>query len=134
MIGAPYLSAFNMTHVFMRDMLKRGSGVFIHVNSPACFMAWPAAVGYTAARCALRGLHEALCQDLVGTGVKSCHVVFGRIDSPYFQHNPGAAENMPRIASTIRTLSTYECGRLLAQLAESPRRQVVYPLMLRLYY
>lgn len=134
MVGAPYLAAFNMTHAFMQPMLARGSGVIIHVNSPACFMAWPGAVGYTAARFALRGLHEALCQDLAGTGVQSCHVVFGRVDSKYFVNNPGAADHMPGIASTIRTLSPEECGRLLAKVAVHPRRQTLHPLMLRVYH
>jgi NAD(P)-dependent dehydrogenase (short-subunit alcohol dehydrogenase family) len=134
MIGAPYLAAFNMTHAFMPGMLQRRSGIFIHVNSPACLMAWPAAVGYTAARFALRGLHEALCQDLAGTGVQSCHVIFGRVDSKYFENNPGAADHMPGIASVIRRLSPKECGRVITELAEHPRRQRVHPLMLRLFH
>ena len=108
MIRAPYLAAFNASQIFMNDMLQRKSGVLVHVNSPACFMPWPSAVGYTASRFALRGLHEALCQDLVGTGVRSCHVVFGRIDSAYFVNNPGVLDHMPRIATTVRTLSTSE--------------------------
>lgn len=134
MIGAPYLAAYNVTQVFMEGMLKRKSGMVIHVNSPACFMPWPSAVGYTASRFALRGLHEALSQDLAGTGVKSCHVVFGRIDSEYFQNNTGVADKMPGIAKTIRTISVEECGRLLLNVAVRPRRQVVYPLMLKMYH
>ncbi len=133
MIRAPYLAAFNMTHAFMRDMLARRSGILIHVNSPASIFPWPSSVGYAAARWALRGLHESLSQDLAGTGVRSCHLVLGRVGSPYFEHNPGAAENMPGIASTVRTLSTDECGRVIAQLAEKPRRELLYPFMLRLY-
>ncbi len=58
-----------------------------------------------------RGLHEALCQDLAGTGVQSCDVVFGRIDSEYFAHNPGVVEKMPGISKTIRTISEAECAR-----------------------
>ncbi len=134
MIGAPYLAAFNVTHAFMRDMLGRGSGTIIHINSPACYMAWPCAVGYTAARCALRGLHEALCQDLAGTGVQSCHIVFGKVDSGYFEHNPGAEANVPGIAKTIRTLSPVECGRVIADVATRPRRETIRPFMLRVYY
>jgi uncharacterized protein len=133
MIRAPYLAAFNITHAFIRDMLERGSGVLIHVNSPASIFPWPSSVGYAAARWALRGLHESLMQDLAGTGVRSCHLVLGRVDSPYFEHNPGAAEAMPGIARTVRTLSTAECGRVIAQLAEHPRHELVHPFMLRLY-
>lgn len=134
MIGAPYLAAFNASHLFMREMLARRSGVLIHVNSPACYMPWPSSVGYSASRFALRGLHEALCQDLVGTGVSSCHVVFGRIHSEYFDHNPGVVEKMPGISKTIRTISVAECARVIASVAEKPRRQVIYPTMLRIFY
>jgi short-subunit dehydrogenase len=134
MAKAPYLAAFNMTHAFMRDMLKRGSGVVVHINSPASLMPWPSSVGYAAARWALRGLHESLRQDLSGTGVHSCHVVFGAVDSPYFEHNPRVKEKIPKIANTVRRLSTDECGRVIAEVAEHPKSQVVHPLLLRLYY
>ena len=133
MIQAPYLAAFNVTHAFMKEMLDRRSEVVIHVNSPASIFPWPSSVGYAASRWALRGLHESLCQDLVGTGVRSCHVVFGRVNSPYFEHNPGVAASMPGIANTVRTLSTDECGRVIAQIAEHPRRELLYPFMLRFY-
>jgi len=134
MIGAPYLAAANASRMFLSDMLDRRSGTLIHVNSPACYMPWPSAVGYTASRFALRGLHEALCQDLAGSGVKTCHVVFGRIDSEYFAHNPGVAERVPGIAATIRTLAVDECASVLADVAAKPRKLVVYPFMLRVFY
>jgi hypothetical protein len=60
-------------------------------------------------------------------------VVFARVDSPYFDHNIGAADKMPRIVRTIRTLSSDECGRVIARIAEAPKREVMYPLMLRAY-
>lgn len=134
MIGAPYLAAFNATQIFMAKMLHRGSGVLIHVNSPACYFPWPSSVAYSASRFAVRGLHEALCQDLVGTGVHSCHLVFGRIDSEYFDNNPGVLDRMPRISSVIPTLTVEHCARRIADVAERPRRQLVDPLMLRLFY
>ena len=134
MIGAPYLAAFNVTQVFMNAMIKRQSGVIIHVNSPACFMPWPSSVGYTASRFALRGLHEALVQDLAGSGVRSCHVVFGRIDSEYFSNNPGVADKMPKIAATIPLLSVQACAQILVNVVNRPRRQHIYPFMLKLYY
>ncbi len=134
MIGSPHLAAANASRMFLSDMLERRSGTLIHVNSPACFMPWPSAVGYTASRFALRGLHEALSQDLAGSGVRTCLVVFGRIDSEYFDHNPGVAERMPRITATIRTLSVEECASVLVDVATRPRKLVVHPFMLRFYY
>jgi NADP-dependent 3-hydroxy acid dehydrogenase YdfG len=134
MMQAPYFAAFNVTHAFMRAMLEQRRGVIIHVGSPASNCVWPSCTGYAAARWALRGLHEALCQDLVGTGVRSCHVVFGRVSSPYFTHNVGTDEKMPGIAKTVRTISPQECAKVIARVARRPRRQVVYPFMLRMYY
>ncbi len=61
-------------------------------------------------------------------------MVFGRIDSEYFDHNPGVVEHMPSIAKTIRTLSVEECAGVLADVATRPRTLVVHPFMLRLYY
>jgi len=133
MMDAPYMAAFNTTRAFMPELLARRSGVLIHVNSPAAFFPWPSSVGYASARWALRGFHEALCQDLAGTGVRSCHVVFGKVDSPYFDRNAGATENMPLVAKTIRTLTTDECGGVIAKLASAPRREVIHPFMLQLY-
>lgn len=133
MIAAPYLTAFNFTHAFMNDMLLRKAGILIHINSPACFFAWPASVGYAAARHALRGLHESLCQDLVGTGVKSCHVVFSTVNSSYFTHNLGVTENLPKVSAMVRTLSAAECGRVIADVAIKPKRETIYPFMLRIY-
>jgi short-subunit dehydrogenase len=133
MMDAPYFAAFNTTHAFMKGMLGRGSGVFIHVGSPASICTWPSSVGYAATRGALRSMHEALCDDLVGTGVASCHVLFGKVSSAYFDNNPGAEEKIPGIASTVRTIAPEECARVIVRTIERPRRQVVYPFVMRLY-
>ena len=133
MMKAPYFAAFNITHAFMRDMLERNRGVIIHVGSPVSICTWPSCTGYAATRWALRGLHESLCEDLRGTGVHSCHVVFGKVSSSYFDHNPGAEENLPGIARTVRTISPEECANVIASTVRRPRRQVIYPLMLRMF-
>jgi NADP-dependent 3-hydroxy acid dehydrogenase YdfG len=133
MIGAPYLAAFNMAHAYMSDFISRDRGTLIMINSAASLMPLARAAGYTASRWALRGLHEALCQDLAGTGVRSCHVVFPKVESDYFEHNPGTLEKIPRIAHTIRTLMPTECAQVIVGLAEKPRREVVYPGMLAFY-
>ncbi len=134
MMNAPYFAAFNVTHAFMRDMLNRKKGVIIHVGSPVSFLPWPSSTGYAAARWALRGLNEALNADLRGTGVRSCHVVFGKVNSSYFENNPHTLEKMPAIAKTIRDISPEECAEVILKLAKKPRRQYIYPFMLRFYY
>jgi len=134
MMGAPHFAAFNTTHAFMKDMLARDSGVIIHISSPVSLFTWPSSVGYAAARWAMRGMHSALCDDLYTTGVRSCHVVLGKVSSPYFDHNPGAEERIPKLDRTIPTLSPDECARIIAGVIRRPRRELIHPFMLRLYY
>jgi NADP-dependent 3-hydroxy acid dehydrogenase YdfG len=130
MMDAPYMAAFVTTRLFLPAMIERGAGVILHVNSPASIATWPASVGYSAARWALRGLHEALAQDLAGSGVRSCNVVFGKISSDYFENNPGVLEKMPRMAKTVPDLTPDYCADKLAMLADAPRHQAVFPFML----
>ena len=133
MAQAPYLAALFVSHIFIHGMLARRSGVIIHVNSPACLCPWPSSVGYAAARWALRGLHESLCQDLAGTGVSSCHMIFGQADGGYFEHNEISLANIPRIARVVPTLSRDACGSLIARCAEKPKRESIHPFMLRAF-
>jgi len=134
MMAAPYLAASNLTHAFLPDMLERRAGLVVHVGSPASRIPWPGATSYTAARWALRGLHEALCQDLVGTGVRSCHVVFGEVSSPYFDRNQVSREHLPRIGRLIPVTSPDRCAQVILRAVRRPRRQIVYPFLLRLFY
>jgi len=134
MMGAPYFAAFNVTHAFMAEMVARGSGVVIHVGSPASLTTWPQSVGYTAARWALRGMHEALCDDLAGTGVSSCHVVFGKVSSEYFQTNDASEEKIPGIGALIPVSTPEACARVIARAIRRPRRMVLYPWMLKVFY
>ncbi len=131
MMQAPYFAAFNVTHGFLSDMLARGSGTIVNVNSPACVVPWPSSVGYAAARAALKGFHDALSQDLVGTGVSTCHVIFGKIDSEYFAHNPGVADGMPWLTKTIPTLTSEKCAMHLLTIVDKPRHSAIYPWILR---
>jgi short-subunit dehydrogenase len=134
MMEAPFLAAFNLCHAFMADMLEARAGTIIHVGSPASRIPWPGATGYISARWALRGLHESLCQDLRGTGLQSCHVVFGEVSSSYFDNNPGVRDSMPRLGRLIPVLTPERCAEIIVRTACRPRRQVVAPTMLRLMY
>lgn len=133
MMQAPYYAASFVTRAFLQGMLDRKSGVIINVNSPACLVPWRSSVGYAAARAALQGFHEALAQDLAGTGVRSCHAIFGKINSPYFDNNPGVLDKMPMLAKTIPTLSPEACAMQLARLAERPKHRIVSPWVLRVH-
>lgn len=133
MIAAPYLAAYHVTAAFMAPMLARGSGVFVHVGSPASLMPWPGATAYAASRWALRGLHEALVQDLHGTGLRSCHVVLGEVTSAYFQTNAGSHERIPAVGRLIPVMSPEAAGALVAGVVRRPRRELIRPWALQLF-
>ena len=134
MIGAPYLAAANTCQAFMAGMLPAGRGHFVHVGSPASLMPWPGATAYTASRWALRGLHEALCMDLVGTGLASSLVYFGEVSSEYFEANPDSHQHIPAIGRWIPVTTPERCAEVLLGVARRPRRVVFHPFALRLMW
>ena len=131
MMGAPYQAAFNMTHAFMPALLRAGAGVIVHVGSPASISPWPGATAYTAARWALRGLHEALRQDLLGTGVSSAHVIFGEVSSPYFTTNAVPREQLPMLNGWVRAIPPEECAEVILDVIRRPRHEVIHPHAVR---
>ena len=133
MMEAPYFAAFNVTHSFLPSLKDRNSGVIIHVNSPASVFQWPSSAGYAASRAALKALHGALFQDLAGSGVHSCHVIFGKISSEYFDNNPGVEDHLPLLDKTIPTLSPEYCADRIIALANRPRQSAIYPAILKMY-
>ncbi len=130
MIAAPFLGALHVSRALLPGMLARGSGTLIHVQSPAAFAPWPHSVAYAASRFGLRGLHEALVQDLAGSGVQSCQVVFGEVTSGYFEANPGARDLIPRLGALLPRLSPEACADVIARVAARPRPTTCAPRLL----
>ena len=132
MMGAPYFAAFNLTAAFMAGMLRRRSGVIVHVGSPASLIPWPGATAYTAARWALRGLHEALRQDLRRTGVHSCHVIFGEVTSTYFETNAVSRDHLPYLSRVLPAMTPRQCAEVILDTIRTPRARVIAPPAVRL--
>jgi NADP-dependent 3-hydroxy acid dehydrogenase YdfG len=132
MIGAPYLAAAHTSRAFLGAMIAAGRGLLVHVGSPASVIPWPGAATYTASRWALRGLHEALIQDLRGTGVASSLVYFGEVSSAYFEANPGSQEHIPRLGRWIPVTTPERCAEVILRVVRHPRRVAYHPVALRL--
>ena len=96
MMAVPYFAAFCITHAFLPEMVRRGSGHIVNVSSVASHFVWPGATAYTAARWAVRGFTEALRADLKGTGIGVTLFECGVVKTPYWEHNPGAGSECPR--------------------------------------
>ena len=131
MITVPYLAAFNLTRELLPGMLARGSGQILNLTSVAARLSWPGAVAYSAARAAIEGFTNALRADLYGSGIGVTLAMFGTVESPYWQHNPGSRERVPKSAHRIRVLSTTEVASRIASGIEQRSRTVIAPTVFR---
>ena len=134
MMAVPYLAAFNITRELLGGMRKRGSGHIVNVTSVATQLAWPGAVAYTAARRAVGGFNAALRADLYGSAVGVTLAMFGTVDSPYWQHNPGSRERLPKRAAAIRPLAPDDAAAAIVASIESGKRVIVKPPIFRLFF
>jgi uncharacterized protein len=132
MIEVPYLAAFNLTRAFLPGMIARGTGAIACVTSPASYVVWSNAAAYTAARHALLGFTESLRADLRRTGLSVTLVVLGPVETPYWEHNPGSREHLPKSNPILLPILTAgQAAEAIVQGVERRQRRVVKPPIFR---
>lgn len=134
MIALPYLAAFFVTKAFVSEMKTRGSGHIINLTSDASFLPKGGAIGYSAARYALRGFSEALRGYLLGTGIRVSLAVFGKVASSYWQNNPRSEERIPDPIPFMHTLTTHQVANYLVQIIEKKKAVLVKPTIFKLLF
>jgi len=134
MMAVPYLAAFNVTRDLLPGMVARRCGHIVNVTSVAARLAWPGAVAYTAARAAMEGFTNALRAELHGSGVGVTLATFGAVDTPYWEHNPGSRERLPRLAALIPVLPADKVAGLIVAAVAKGSRTVVAPALFRLLF
>ena len=128
MMDVPYLAAFNLTRTFVPAMIARASGGIVFITSPASYLAWPNASAYIAARRALAGFAEGIRAELKPAGLFVTLVVLGTVETPYWEHNPGSRENMPKSdPRLIPTLTPEQAAEAIFTGAEEKKPTVVKP-------
>jgi short-subunit dehydrogenase len=128
MMQLPYLAAFELTRALVPAMVDRGSGHVVCMTSLAGFTHVPGANGYGVARWAMRGFAGQLRADLRGTGVGVSLVSPSEVESPYFEHNPGSRERIPKAAVLFgRTLSVEQVAVATADAVERERAVAFVP-------
>ena len=133
-MSAPYYAAAYTTKAFIDGFKKRDSGHFININSIACYFNIPGAIGYAAARHALRGFSNALHADLHHTNISVSMLASGKVNSPYFTNNPGAEERVPKVATTLTpTITVEDVAKSILRLTRSKRKVVVIPFMMAVF-
>lgn len=131
MMDAPYFAAFFTTRAFVKEMIARGSGHIININSAACFFAFPGATGYISTRWALRGFNDSLREDLIGTGVKVSMIAPGKVSTPYFSTNEGAEDRIPGIVDMFYpTLTPEQVAKTIVKNMRTQKKTVVPPLLM----
>ena len=134
MMAVPYFAAFYVTHAFLPGMLRRNTGHIVNVSSVGSRFVWPGATAYLAARWAVRGFTEALRADLTGTGIGVTLFESGVVQSPYWEHNPGSRERVPKMGRLIPELTPEAAARAIVRGIEREQKLVVAPFMMKLTY
>ena len=80
-IEANLMAPFRLVRSLLPAMLERGSGHVVSIGSVADHVGLPENAGYAASKFGLRGLHEVLRAELLGTGVRSTLVSPGPVDT-----------------------------------------------------
>lgn len=128
MMAVPYLAAFELTRALAPAMVARGSGQLVYMTSVSAFLHVPGSAGYSAARWAVRALAGLTRADLRGTGVGVTLLAPAEVDSPYFDHNPGARERIPKAAVLMGgRKSTTATARMCVDAVEADRRTAIVP-------
>ena len=134
MMELPYFAAFNITRAFLPEMLKRNTGHIVNMSSVASRFVWPGATAYIAARWAVRGFTEALRADLYDTNIGVTLYESGVVNSPYWEHNPGSRERVPKVAKMIPNLTPEQVGLAIAKGIKGNKRLIVIPFMMKTIY
>jgi uncharacterized protein len=132
MMAVPYFAAFDLTRAFAPGMIARGSGSIVFVSSPASYIAWPRASAYIAARRAVAGLADSLRSELKGKGIKVTLAILGTVKTPYWEHNPGSLDNMPKTdPRLVPVLTAEQAAEAIVTGAEAGKPLVVKPAIYR---
>jgi short-subunit dehydrogenase len=135
MIAVPYLAAFNLTRAFAPGMIARRSGALAYISSPASYLAWPNASAYIAARRAVGGLADSLRSELRADGITVTLVVLGTVESPYWQHNPGSRDNLPKTDPRfVPVLTPEQAAAAIVEGTEAGKPLVVKPAIYRMLF
>lgn len=134
MMALPYFAAFNITRELLSHMRKRGSGHVVNVTSVAARLIWPGAAGYAAARAAMVAFSKALETETHGSGINVTLAMFGKVASPFWQHNPGSEDHLPKVNAYLPTLSTQEVADAIVRAIERNAGTIVLPRIFRFLF
>jgi short-subunit dehydrogenase len=132
-MAVPFYGAFYMTKAFLDGMLKRGSGHIVNMTSYAGMIPFSGATSYVVARKAMIGFHEALTADLHRTGITTSLAYFAKVESSYWENNPGSEERVPGSAALVPAITPEKAARAILRGVNRGRRTIYTPRILYLF-
>lgn len=127
-----------MTHVVrhaLPHLLADAPGHIVGVTSSAGLIPHRLASAYCASKAAANTYLATLRLEVIGRGVGVSWICPGLVQTPFIDKaDLDPAQDLPRLARwMVRTLSAEEVARAAVRAVESNRREVVLPLMMRLF-
>ena len=118
-----YLGTVYGARAAIPQMRAQGRGVIINNSSVFGAIGAPYLTAYISSKWAIRGLGEALRQELRGSGVRVSTLMPASIDTPIFQR---AANYTGRAIKPLRPIVDVErVARTIVSLARRPRREAI---------
>jgi len=130
MIKAPYLAAFFVTRAFIPEMLERNSGHIVNMTSYPGFMPMAGATAYIASRTAMVGFYRALKADFYHTKLKSTIVYFAKVESTYWENNPGSEERIPKAQVLIPIITPEQAAKKIVSGIAKGKSKIRAPYMM----
>jgi NAD(P)-dependent dehydrogenase (short-subunit alcohol dehydrogenase family) len=94
---------FLLIRAFLKPMLARRSGHIINIGSVAGRIALPGNAAYGSSKFGLRGLHEVLAAELLGTGVRTTLIEPAATDTPLWDPlDPDSRTDLPSRSQMLR--------------------------------
>lgn len=101
-LGANLRGPFLVIRALLPAMLTRGSGSIVTVGSVAGHRAFPGNAAYSASKFGLRGMHDVLCEEIRGTGVRATLVEPGATDTSIWDaYQPDERADLPSRAEML---------------------------------
>lgn len=94
---------FHVIRAFLPAMVERGRGHVVNIGSIAGRLPLPGNAAYGASKFGLRGLHEILALEVVGTGVRTTLIEPSATDTPLWDPvDPDSRDDLPSRETMLR--------------------------------
>lgn len=128
-IETDLIGPMNGAHAILPHFVARGRGVIVNTVSVGGYVAVPFAAAYSAAKFGLRGLTEALRQELVDhPGIQVCGVYPGMVDTPAIDRAANRTGHRLRPEGMPMT-GADAVAAVIVDVADNPRREAMVGIL-----